>query len=167
MNCGSWVVPAFLSLYHHQAAVLTSEPEHSVSHPEAWYQTKTKGLSFLLISTTCVFVIQPLQPQMISCVLLRIFWYACITKTHVVLNKGVNPFVFVWYKASGWDTECPGWEDSTAVWWWYNHKEAGTTRLFDHYNYELGNNIIDYHSDETDFGLTITCKLNWEKHHNS
>ena len=52
--------------------MLSSEPGHSVSYPEAWYQTKTKGLALLLISTTCVFVIQPLQPQMISCVLLII-----------------------------------------------------------------------------------------------
>ena len=95
MSYGSWVVPTSLSLYHHQTAVLSSEPGHSVSHPEAWYQTKTKGLALLLISTTCVFVIKLLQPQMISCVTLRIFRYACITKTHVVLNRRANPFVFV------------------------------------------------------------------------
>ena len=51
--------------------MLSSEPGHSVSHPEAWHQTKTKGLALLLISTTCVFVIQSLQPKMISCVPLR------------------------------------------------------------------------------------------------
>ena len=73
MNYGSWVVPASLSLYHHQAAMLSSKSGHLVSHPEAWHQTKTKGLAVLLISTTCVFVIQSLQPQMISCVPLRIF----------------------------------------------------------------------------------------------
>ena len=38
---------------------------------------------------------------------------------------------------------------------------------FDRYSYELDSNIIDYHSDETDLGLTITCKLNWEIHHNN
>ena len=102
-NYGSLVVPASLSLYHHQIAVLSSEPGHSMSHPEAWYQTKAKELPLLLISTTCVFV-TPLQPQMIFCVLLRIFWKACITKAHVLLNRRANPFVFVWYQASGWDT---------------------------------------------------------------
>ena len=37
--------------------MLSSEPGHSVSHPEAWYQTKTKRLA-LLLSNRCVFVVQ-------------------------------------------------------------------------------------------------------------
>ena len=47
--------------------MLSSGPGHSVSRPGAWCRTGTGGLALLLISTTCVFVIQPLQPQMISC----------------------------------------------------------------------------------------------------
>ena len=36
---------------------------------------------------------------------------------------------------------------------------------FDRFSYELDNNIIDYHTEETDLGITITSKLNWESHH--
>ena len=50
-----------IKLHHHQAAVQSSEPGHSMSHPDAWYQTKTKGLAPLL-STTFVFVTQLFQP---------------------------------------------------------------------------------------------------------
>ena len=36
---------------------------------------------------------------------------------------------------------------------------------FDRFSYELDNSIIDYHTEETDLGITITSKLNWESHH--
>ena len=33
---------------------------------------------------------------------------------------------------------------------------------FDRFAYELDNSIIDYYTEETDLGMTITNKLNWE-----
>ena len=35
---------------------------------------------------------------------------------------------------------------------------------FDGFSYELDSNIIDYYTEETDLGMTITNKLNWESY---
>ena len=34
---------------------------------------------------------------------------------------------------------------------------------FDRFSYELDNNIIDYYTEETDLGVTITNKMSWGK----
>ena len=35
---------------------------------------------------------------------------------------------------------------------------------FDRFSYELDNNIIDYYTEETELGMAITNKLNWESY---
>ena len=35
---------------------------------------------------------------------------------------------------------------------------------FDTFSYELDSNIVDYYTEETELGMAITNKLNWESH---